>query len=91
MRQRLFLQEASCKRLLSLFSFLISAVLIAVSFVISGRLPGIEGFRRLMRCAASLPLYTASARTPRRWEVAFYGGSFTAIPVDPGRPAAAGA
>lgn len=26
--------------------------------------------------------YTASARTPRRWEVAFYGGSFTAISVE---------
>lgn len=24
--------------------------------------------------------YTASARTPRHWEVAFYGGSFTAMP-----------
>lgn len=26
--------------------------------------------------------YTASSREPRHWELAFYGGSFTAIPVD---------
>ena len=67
------------------------AVLIAVSFVISGRLPGIEGFRRLMRCAASLPLIrlrpdAAPLGSGLLWRQ-FHGYSRR----DTGRPAAAGA
>ena len=37
-------------------------------------LPSPDEVRRLIAS------YTASARTPRHWEVAFYGGSFTAMP-----------
>lgn len=38
-------------------------------------LPSPDEVRRLIAS------YTASARTPRRWEAAFYGGSFTAMPA----------
>lgn len=39
-------------------------------------LPSADDIRRLIAS------YTASARGPRHWEAAFYGGSFTAIPED---------
>lgn len=46
------------------------------------RITGHQGMPRAASVAAQIARYTEGVQEQRHWEVAFYGGSFTAIPAD---------